>query len=269
MERLRRDSTGTAEKIRRDVTLDKTILLATAGGRTRMQTKQTKPAMPDDNTELDLGALMRHIAHEIANPLNAILMNAEMAKSLVERGDTQRATEALTRLLGDCDRCVKLMRGMQHFGAGMNQQAPAEVPVRELIEGATSNIVFEYAGAMPVFRVESLDASLDVDRAAVERALVALLRNSAEAGATEVTLRGRKEKNAIVIDICDNGPGMDDKAIERVITGFHTSKRAQGCIGLGIAMARELVRKQNGTLEIRANSPRGLMVSIRFPAPRC
>ena len=58
--------------------------------------------------------------------------------------------------------------------------------VQELIEGSTSNIVFEYSGALPAFTVEAPVAALTGDRAALERALVALLRNAAEAGASDV-----------------------------------------------------------------------------------
>ena len=239
------------------------------GGCMTMTTKITSKTLSGDaHREFDLGGFTRHLAHEIANPLNAIMMNAEMAKALIGRGEKVRAEEALERLLDDCTRCAKLMRGMQHFGAGMAAQEASPVSLRELIEGATSSIVFEYEGALPSFVVDATDTPITLDRAAVERSLIALLRNAAEAGATEVSIHGRKEKNDFIIELCDNGNGLDEKGIERISTSFHSSKRAAGALGLGVAMARELVRKQNGSLSIRANSPKGLIVCLTFHAPR-
>jgi two-component system C4-dicarboxylate transport sensor histidine kinase DctB len=214
---------------------------------------------------LDLGGLVRHLAHEIANPLNALMMNAEMARSLVDRGDTARASEVLERLLGDCARCGKLMRGMQNFGGSLCEHEAVDVSVAELVEGATSTIVFEYQGVLPKFRVDARDCAVNVDRPALERALIALLRNAAEAGATEVSITAKSRGGDVCIDIRDNGGGLDEKGLER-LSAFHSTKRASGGMGLGVALAREVVRKNGGTLEIRANSPNGLLVAIELPA---
>ena len=236
------------------------------GGIRTMPTKLMQPVV--EHSEFDLGGFVRHIAHEIANPLNAIMMNAEMAKSLVDRGDIARASEALARLVNDCARCGKLMRSMQNFGAGVDTREHSVMSAQDLIEGATSNIVFEYSGPLPAFTVDSMQLNLSGDRAALERALVALLRNAAEAGASDVHLTAREEGEDIIIDVRDNGAGLDAKGIERVSSSFYSTKRAAGSMGLGLTLVRELVRKHGGSLFIRANSPAGLHVELRLPGAR-
>jgi signal transduction histidine kinase len=231
-------------------------------------TMSTKPMRPAEQSEFDLGGFVRHIAHEIANPLNAVMMNAEMAKSLLDRGDLQRTGETLARLVNDCARCSKLMRAMQNFGAGIDTRERAEMSVQELIEGATSNLVFEYSGALPAFTVQATALRVTGDRAALERAIVALLRNAAEAGASDVRIDAREDDSDIVLDVCDNGSGLDAKGIERVSTSFHSTKRATGSMGLGLTLARELVRKHGGSVAIRANSPTGLCIEVRLPGAR-
>ena len=232
-------------------------------------TMQTKAVKKHDDPiygeqPLDLGGLVRHLAHEIANPLNAVMMNAEMARSLVDRGDAARASEILERLLSDCARCGKLMRSMQNFGGSLCERESASISVDELIEGATSSIVFEYEGTLPAFRIDAKGFTVNVDRAAVERALIALLRNAGEAGATEVSIVASKAKNNVCIDIRDDGKGLDEKGLAK-LAGFYSTKRAAGGMGLGITLAREIVRKNGGTLTVRANSPKGLHVSIALP----
>jgi len=237
-----------------------------SGGKGTMPTKHVQPML--ERSEFDLGGFVRHIAHEIANPLNAIMMNAEMAKSLVDRGDIARASEALARLVNDCTRCGKMMRGMQNFGAGVDMREHSEMSAQELIEGSTSNIVFEYSGALPAFTIEAMPLQLFGDRAALERALVALLRNAAEAGASDVRIAAREEGDDVIIDVRDNGAGLEPKVLERVSSSFYSTKRAAGDLGLGLTLARELVRKHGGAVEIRANSPTGLHVELRLPGAR-
>lgn len=230
-----------------------------------VQTKQKHIA--DLGGPLDLGGLIRHLAHEIANPLNAVMMNAEMARSFVDRADAARATEVLERLLSDCARCGKLMRSMQNFGGSLCEHEAVRVNVKDLVEGATSTIRFEYEGELPAFNVETNDVAVNVDRPALERALIGLLRNAAEAGATTVSILASANKDRVCIAIGDNGSGLDEKGIER-LSAFYSTKRATGGMGLGIALAREVVRKNGGTVDVRANSPAGLLVAIDLPASK-
>jgi signal transduction histidine kinase len=234
-------------------------------GKAAMQKEQKSAAMVEVAPELDVGGFVRHLAHEIANPLNAIMMNAELARSLMDRGDSTRANEAIVRLLSDCGRCGTLLRGLQYFGSSLAVQEPSAVSVKDVIDGATSTMMFEYAGTLPAFNVNAVDAEVDVDRAALERAIVAVLRNSAEAGAANVTIDARKDKRCLTIDIRDDGPGMAESSIGKLSTSFYSSKRLGGNLGIGIALARELVRKHQGSIEIQPNEPAGLRVEIRLP----
>ena len=208
---------------------------------------------------------MRHLAHEIANPLNAVMMNAEMARSLIDRGEPARASDVLERLLSDCARCGRLMRGMQNFGGSLCEHDAVSVDVKELVEGATSTITFEYEGELPVFSVQASGLVVNVDRPALERALIGLLRNAAEAGATAVSVVASRNNDEIHIEIRDDGCGLDEKSMAK-LSAFHSTKRATGGLGLGIALAREVMRKNGGTLSIQASSPNGLLVAIVLPA---
>ncbi|MEP6485440.1 MAG: HAMP domain-containing sensor histidine kinase [Rudaea sp.] len=232
-----------------------------------MATKKENKATGDIEiaNELDVGGFVRHLAHEIANPLNAIMMNAELARSLMERGDQARASEAIVRLLSDCGRCGTLLRGLQYFGSSLGAQEPSHVSLKDVIDGATSTMNFEYDGALPEFSANVIDVDVVVDRAAIERALVAVLRNSAEAGATNVSIDAQLEKRCVAIEIRDNGPGMSESTIGRLSTSFYSSKRLNGNLGVGLALARELVRRHAGSMHVEPNTPAGLHVSIRLP----
>lgn len=213
----------------------------------------------------DLAMFMRSLAHEIANPLNAITMDSELIRMLLDRGDGARAREVLDRLLGDCARCGRMVRELQKFGSGLREQVRGRVAVRKLLEGATTALALEYAGALPAFRIESIDAELSVDRAALERALAALLRNAAEAGAGNVTLVAHRDGESIVIDVRDDGAGPSPEDLAHAGEAFYTTRRGGGGVGLGLTLARELLRWHGGTLALFANTPRGMHAQVRMP----
>src|SRR5512141_1366598 len=129
---------------------------------------------------LDLGAFVRGAAHDIANPLNAIAMNAELVKLLLERDQPARAREALDRLLEDCARCGRLIQGMQRFGSGLHAGPRHSVAVNALIAAAIDLVRQERTAAMPAFHCDGIDATVLVDAPALERCIAGVLHNAAE-----------------------------------------------------------------------------------------
>jgi signal transduction histidine kinase len=214
----------------------------------------------------DLAGFMRALAHEIANPLNALTMNSELMRLLLDRGDAKRAREVLDRLLADCARCAKVTRELQKFGGGLREQAHAPIALRELLDQAVTGLSLEYGGTIPSFTVQASDDSIVVDGAAIARAITALLRNAAEAGAANVMLAAHRDGNAIVIDVRDDGPGMPVDDMKRAAEAFFTTRRADGGVGLGLTLAREMLRWHGGTLDLHPNTPRGVHVQMRLPA---
>src|SRR6202012_3066065 len=96
---------------------------------------------------------------------------------------------------------------------GVDTREHSQMSAQELIEGATSNIVFEYNGPLPALTIDAVSLNLAGDRAALERALVALLRNAAEAGASDVHITAREEDGYVVTDERENGARRDDKGL--------------------------------------------------------
>src|ERR1700739_3159107 len=90
----------------------------------------------DPPPEIELGSFVRGVAHEVANPLNAVLMNVGLAKMLYQRGDVARVGEVLERRAGDCALCENRLRGMQRFAAGLRKPQRETVPAAALFGNA-------------------------------------------------------------------------------------------------------------------------------------
>jgi signal transduction histidine kinase len=218
-------------------------------------------------SELELGAFVRGLAHDIANPLNAMAMNAELAKVLLDRGESAAARDALERLLADCARCGRLVQSFQQFGAALETSAREVGDARALVNDAIGLVRNEPTAASIEFRVESAAAvPVLADGMAVAHALAGLLRNAAEAGASTVKVRITHAHDRARMEIVDNGTGIQEQWRDKVTEAFFTTRRAQGASGLGLTLARELMHRHGGTLSIHPNTGAGAVVCVDLPA---
>jgi C4-dicarboxylate-specific signal transduction histidine kinase len=214
---------------------------------------------------LNLGEFVRGAMHDIANPLNGITMNCELAKVLVERGQPERALQVLENLLADCARCARVVRGMQRFGSGLYAHSRDVVRARAVIDAAIALVSEERTAAMPQLEVEDSDAQVSVDTRAMERAIAGLIHNSAEAGATKVQIGLRQIGDQIEIVLNDNGAGIAAELRSKVCEPFFTTRRSEGASGLGLTLACELVRAHGGELRFDDDPGVGTQILVRLP----
>ena len=230
-----------------------------------MECVPAAPAASAESAALELGAFVRGAAHDIANPLNAIAMNAELVKLLLEREQPARAREVLDRLLEDCARCGRLIQGMQRFGSGLHTGPRSIAAARALIDAAIDLVIGERAAALPTFHCDGVGAKVFVDVPALERSIAGLLHNAAEASADTIRIVASQEGAVAIIEVRDNGTGIAADALAKVAEPFYSTRRANGHSGLGLTLACELLRTHGGTLSIAANSPHGTCVELRLP----
>ena len=213
---------------------------------------------------LDLSAFVRGLSHEVANPLNAIAMNCELLKLVCERGQFERVQETAERILIACARSGTMMRALQRFGSALRRQPRASVSVSDLADGAVRALAMEYTGSLPQFAIEADPVRVVVDRTALERALCALLRNASEAGSSRVVLTARADGPQVIIDLCDDGDGFVREDRDKFETPFYSTHRTPANIGLGLTLARELLRSDGGSMRILP-SERGAHLQVQLP----
>ena len=224
------------------------------------------PTAPIAPNSLELGEFVRGLAHDIANPLNAMAMNAELTRVLLDRGNDAAAREALQRLLSDCARCGRLVQSFQRFGAALQSSPHDQIAAGMLLQFAISQMQGELPDTGIEFQIGgATDTPMNVDIPALERALGGVLRNAAEAGATTISMHIAAAKGGVRIDITDNGSGIEARWLPRVTEPFFTMRRPQGASGLGLSLAQEIVRRHGGTLNIASDGSHGTTVTIDLP----
>lgn len=216
-------------------------------------------------TEFDVGTFVRAAAHDIAGQINAISMNAELVKLLLERTDIARAEETIKRMLSDCGRYGRMVRALERFGSSMAVRQRETVKVADLIEAASTAYALERSGAKPALHVDAEDVSIVVDRIGMQRVLSGLLHNAAEAGATTIGVQARRDADALVLEITDDGAGIPANIRPRIAEPFFTTRRDEGHNGLGLTLAAELLSIHGGAMAIDDNEPGGTRVTLHLP----
>ncbi|HEY7873363.1 MAG TPA: HAMP domain-containing sensor histidine kinase [Rudaea sp.] len=218
-----------------------------------------------DGGQLDLGEFVRGASHDLANLFNAVSMNAELTKLLLDRAEPKRLREVLDNLIADCARCGRMIQGMQSFGADLYPHAPETVAVRDLVDAAIDIVAQDRPNALSCSCGE-MDTQIVVDRAAFESAIAGLLYNALEAGASAVAIHFRRDEEFVVIEFRDNGAGIPVELRARAVEAFFTTHVGDaGHCGLGLTLAHVLARRHGGTLAIAANNGAGTCVELRLP----
>jgi signal transduction histidine kinase len=105
-----------------------------------------------------------------------------------------------------------------------------------------------------------------MDRAQMEQALLNLLKNAHESGASEdgVSLQVRAIHDGWRLDVTDNGSGMSDTVMANALVPFYSTKRHG--TGLGLALTREIIEAHGGRILLSNRQEGGLQVTLILPA---
>ena len=224
-----------------------------------------------------LGELSGSLAHELNQPLTAILTNASAARRFLakEPAGLQNVREILDDIVADDRRATEIIRRLtQLFKRGEMQSQP--LGVNELVRDAVGLAQRELAGVD--LRMDLTD-SLPViqgDRVQLQQLLVNLITNACKA-MDETAPADRRliartrlvDRECVWVTVADSGCGIPKENLPRIFDPFFTTS-AEG-MGLGLTVCRTIARVHQGKLWAENNSDRGasfhLALPISEPAP--
>ena len=216
-----------------------------------------------------MGEMASSLAHEINQPLAAILSYARGCERRLESGeDAKGLREAIGRIAIQAERAGDIVRRMRDFvRKNPARQAPLE-PAGAFREALA---LFEPTAAARDLTVEAdiprVLPLVRADRVQLEEVILNLLQNALEATADRAdgTIRfaAAQQGATIVVAVSDNGPGLAPEARNRLFEPFFTSKL--GGLGLGLSLSRSIVEAHGGRLSADEQAPPG--ATFRFYLP--
>ena len=143
-----------------------------------------------------------------------------------------------------------------------------EVNARAITSGELMADIARIVAEMPTkleFSRGAVDEfTFEGDPELLRRAFENLLRNAGEAGATKISVAAHKGAEHPYVSVADNGPGLSPKALQNLFVPFAGTTRVGGS-GLGLPIARELLRVQGGDLVLDKSSMEGACFIVRLP----
>ena len=223
-----------------------------------------------------MGQLAASLAHELGQPLGAILNNVDAA-ALLLRDDRSANAAELRAIIDDIaaddaragevlDR-IRAMVRQQRFAVG-----PVEVPglIRGVLALAEPGLTADRIG-IAVF-CDPAVPRVAGDEVLLQQALLNLVSNSADAirasaGVRQqpgaISIRAHRERDSVELAVIDNGGGIEDDIMERVLEPFETTKKDG--LGMGLPIVRAIAEQHDGLLRLKNDPGRGLTVSLRVP----
>jgi PAS domain S-box-containing protein len=221
-----------------------------------------------------MGQLMASIAHEVRQPIAAVVTNAQAGLNWL--GAQPPDLEEVRQTLGCINRdgmragdVIGRIRALIKKAPPRKEELEINEAVLEVIALTRAEVLksgvsvrTQLAEGLPVIRA---------DRVQLQQVILNLIINAVEAmsgvgeGARELLIStGRDASNGVLISLRDSGPGLDPKSLDRLFEAFYTTK-AQG-MGLGLAISRSIIEAHGGRLRASANVPRGAVFRFTVPA---
>ncbi|HTQ71470.1 MAG TPA: HAMP domain-containing sensor histidine kinase [Acidocella sp.] len=208
-----------------------------------------------------VGTAVAKIAHDLRNILSSTLLVADRLQDV----DDPLVKRATRTLIPSVERATQLVTSTVDFAReGRTQLNRSPVRVRALIDEVAETLLPENAG----WRIENLtpdELELPLDRAQLYRVFANLIRNAAEAGATLISLSTETMNGKTRLRVADNGPGLPERAKANLFKPFTSSVRSGGT-GLGLTIARDLIRAHGGDLVLERTGPAGTVFCMDLAA---
>ena len=234
--------------------------------------RETTQALARAERLASIGTLAAGIAHEINNPLAAIMLTSELAKTRLGMGGLSEAQfeEAFDDIKQQVDRCAKIVKDVLMFAN--NETLEREVSSVCAIAHESKKLIRLEANKRKIeIQIhESGDAKLfaNVNATEIGQVIVNLLANAIEASpdGSKIEVVFRNEGDHVICSVVDCGSGMDPKAKQSVFDPFYTSRRTDGGTGLGLSLCHSIVSNHGGEIWVeKSELGKGTTFSFSLP----
>ncbi len=245
-----------------------------------------------------LGTLVSGVAHEINNPTGLILLNIPVLHktfqvvqdSLEERyensGDfmiggmkytvlRKQIPQMLDETMGSAKRIKRIVSDLKDFARMESSEIDQMVDINRIVEASVRLLTSTIHKSTKQFSL-TCAASLPLTHGnaqRLEQVVVNLIVNGCQAlqtvnQAVTVSTRYDATKNEILIQVIDEGVGIDKQHMSHILDPFFTTKRNDGGTGLGLSISSGIVKDHCGTLNFQSTPGQGTTVTLSLPVSK-
>jgi PAS domain S-box-containing protein len=275
------------------------LMVTDAGGRTESYSRRISPVFSDgvatgaividriitqekkreaqlivSDRMASIGTLAAGVAHEINNPLAAVIANVEMAAaeatSLAARSGDASMSDCLNDALEAAERIRLIVRDLKVFSRS-DEDSTGAIDVHSVLESTLRvawNEIRHRARLVKDFKAVPL---VDGNKSRLGQVFLNLIVNAAQAipegrvDGNEIRVTTRTEAGMVAVDVADTGAGMSDEIQRRLFTPFFTTKPVGVGTGLGLSICQRIVSAMKGQLRVHSRPGAGSTFTVLLP----
>lgn len=242
-----------------------------------------------------LGVLVAGVAHEVNNPNNFILLNAQFLSdawknirpildeyyeqngefhlaSIPFTESRQSITESLAGIIDGAVRIKKIVNSLKAFSRKDKGDLNQNIDLNAVVKSAvllSNNLIHKSTYYFSTYLAENLPV-IHGNRQQLEQVLINLLTNACHAvddpeKSISVSTWFDEIEEKVVIEVRDEGVGIDPKNRNHVFDPFFTTKLDQEGTGLGLSISYQIIKDHNGAILFDSEPGHGTTVSLRLP----
>ena len=226
-----------------------------------------------------MGRLVAGIAHEINNPVNAVINSLEPLEDAVKRIATlepegriaklaQEASEILAVIQRGATRTKSIVQALHGYARG-DETVEREVWLARSVEETLGLLQHRLRDVQVIKEIDS-EARIRGFPGQVDQVLMNLLTNAAQAigprGGT-IRLGVQSRDTRVLLTVSDDGPGIPPDVLPRIFDPFFTTKDVGEGSGLGLSIVHGIVERHGGQIDVDSRPGQGTTFTVSFPRP--
>ena len=257
----------------------KIVNKAIEGRRTKLRSEKLKEELKELNEQLKerisnmenlatVGQISAEIMHEINNLLTVIHGYTQLLSQQINPDNSSKGY--VSTINEEIKRCKEIAKNILELSK--NKQTVEKVNINHLIRKIVDFLKISKIAKNIHFNLNPGEdiPLIDANSNHIHQAILNILLNGIEAiGKNKdgfIEIKTEKDKNNIIIKIKDNGPGMPEEVVDKMLKPFYTSKEKG--TGLGLYITHKLVKKYNGEIKINTQKGEGTEFTLIFPSNR-
>ena len=209
-----------------------------------------------------LGKLAAGVAHEINNPLTIISLHTQI---MLKKTWDEKTDSRLKIINKETKRVARIVKSLLEF-AHQSEPKIGSVDINREIDNVLNVLEPQFDGTKITTDLEPLPFIM-ADREQIQQAIMNMLTNSIQSITTdgEISIKTAAKHDHIEISIIDNGCGIPRDNIGRIFDPFFTTKKPGEGTGLGLSICYGIIKKHNGSIDVKSEVGTGTTFTIRLP----